>query len=502
MAIKEKCIFRMKLVSNDNEQNKIIEEFESEFDTKKDECAVLIVHSTSAPEKWTIAGFDDEKLFRRLLIDDPNSELSIEIQKGPLNKNKIIELVTAQIGITLKKKQCFVISPIGQENSTIRNHANDVLRFIIEPAMQKYGIEAVRSDHIYEAGDISDQMFREIFTADICIAILTDLNPNVFYELAVAQCAARPLIILMEVGQTLPFDIKDLRIIYYDTSSISRLVDGYYADRVIEQLKDFENKGWVVPSLFEQFGPTPRLKTEQQVRQFIKNARPKPLPAGRDKTYILPADKGKEQQIEIITGDFTKLKSPNFSFDVVVSLENTYMQLGHYFDLSFSGKLRYLDAKKDDGSIIKDSLNESLHKQLENINKPFPMALASLIASPTCELQKDYGIKRVFHIAALDGSVGEGYTMMDGLIDDCVRNVFKKFKKLANSDDLKTIMIPMLGAFSTQLEHLEVARNILNPVVFNLRQTPSCQKVYLLAWVESQRFALQQIAKEMDLMES
>ena len=400
----------------------------------------------------------------------------------------------------IKGKRCFVISPIGAAGSDIRSHADDVFKYIIEPAMMKFDIEAVRSDHINEAGLISRQMFREIFTADICIILLTGYNPNVFYEMAVAQCAARPIIILIEAGKTLPFDVKDLRCINYETSPISRFVDGFYANKVVDQLQGFDNKGWVMPSLFEQYGPTPQLRTEQQVRHLIDGARPKPLPPGIVKTYTLSGQAGNSQQIVIISGDITKLTT--FKFDVVVSLENTYMQLGHYFDLSFSGKLRYLDAEKKDGRILADSLFNSLQQQIAQENITFPLPLGSLIASETSQLKKIYGIKRVFHIAALNGAVGEGYHMIDGLIDDCVRNVYNKFSELTKSDKLKTIMMPMLGAFSTRLEHLEVAKNLLKPVVSNMRQTPTCETVYLLAWMESQRFALEQAAQEMNLVES
>jgi hypothetical protein len=45
-------------------------------------------------------------------------------------------------------KQCFIISPIGQEDSDIRKHADDVFEYIIKPAMEEYEINAFRSDHI------------------------------------------------------------------------------------------------------------------------------------------------------------------------------------------------------------------------------------------------------------------------------------------------------------------------------------------------------------------
>src|SRR5262245_4824286 len=108
------------------------------------------------------------------------------------------------------KKCCFVISPIGQEGTAIRGHADDVLEFIIQPALKKFKekfnieIDTVRADHIEQTGGITKQMFDEILKADLCVAILTGHNPNVFYELAVAQAAARPVIMLIEIRTVSP----------------------------------------------------------------------------------------------------------------------------------------------------------------------------------------------------------------------------------------------------------------------------------------------------------
>lgn len=63
-----------------------------------------------------------------------------------------------------------------------------------------------------ETGRITQQMFEELVRADMCIAILTCLNPKVFYEVA----AARPMVILIEEGEALPFDVQDLRCINYE----------------------------------------------------------------------------------------------------------------------------------------------------------------------------------------------------------------------------------------------------------------------------------------------
>src|SRR5438105_2169122 len=112
--------------------------------------------------------------------------------------------------------RCFVISPIGPEGSDIRRHADDVFHCIIKPAVTECGLVAVRSDHMLEPGKITEQMFREIVTAACCVVVLTGNNPNVFYELAVAQVTGTPVVALLEKGHTIPFDVHDLRCVRYD----------------------------------------------------------------------------------------------------------------------------------------------------------------------------------------------------------------------------------------------------------------------------------------------
>jgi len=144
-------------------------------------------------------------------------------------------------------KRCFIISPIGQEDSPIREHADYVFYFIIKPALDEHGIDAIRSDHLPEPGKISDQMFREILNDDLCIAVVTGHNPNVFYELAIAQSAARPFILLMEKGGILPFDIHDLRCVYYELKPRT-LFERVYAKQLSDHVKSLDAMNWRVPS--------------------------------------------------------------------------------------------------------------------------------------------------------------------------------------------------------------------------------------------------------------
>lgn len=136
----------------------------------------------------------------------------------------------------MTKKRCFVISPIGLDGSDVRKHADDVLECIVKPALTECGVTAVRADHMDEPGKITDHMIRAILDYDLCIAILTGHNPNVFYELAVAQAAARPLVLLILKGQTIPFDVKDYRVVEYDLEP-REIFNKTWVNRVVSQIK-------------------------------------------------------------------------------------------------------------------------------------------------------------------------------------------------------------------------------------------------------------------------
>jgi len=133
-----------------------------------------------------------------------------------------------------KELECFVISPIGAEGSETRRHADIVYECIVVPACAAsvgekgpiYNPE--RGDHKAAPGKITDQIYEDIMDADLIIAVLTESNPNVYYELAIAQAAAKPVILLLEKGFEAPFDIKDQRIIYYDFEPQS-IFHGHYA---------------------------------------------------------------------------------------------------------------------------------------------------------------------------------------------------------------------------------------------------------------------------------
>ncbi len=78
------------------------------------------------------------------------------------------------------------------------------------------GYEVRRADDIDDLGQITHQIIERLLDDDLVVADLTSLNPNVFYELAVRHAARKPVITLMTFGQRMPFDVQDVRTVFYN----------------------------------------------------------------------------------------------------------------------------------------------------------------------------------------------------------------------------------------------------------------------------------------------
>ena len=114
-------------------------------------------------------------------------------------------------------KTCFFISPIGAPDSLERAASNKLLKFIIEPVLQKCGYEKpVRADQMTQPGVVTSQVFTKLWNDDLVIADLTGSNPNVYYELAVRHIRRRPCVHLIQKGANLPFDVAPNRTIFFD----------------------------------------------------------------------------------------------------------------------------------------------------------------------------------------------------------------------------------------------------------------------------------------------
>lgn len=133
-----------------------------------------------------------------------------------------------------EKGKCFVITPIGQKETPIRRHIDGIIDQAIIPALSnKFKILVAHREN--ELGSINDRIIRNIYNADLVIANLTELNPNVMFELAIRYSYGKPAIIIAEEGIRLPFDIVTENTIFY-------VNDPQGADDLKQGLIEFEEK--------------------------------------------------------------------------------------------------------------------------------------------------------------------------------------------------------------------------------------------------------------------
>jgi len=119
------------------------------------------------------------------------------------------------------KKTCFVISPIGPEDSDIRQIADDFLELLVEPVLARYDFAVMRADKIQRPSTITADIIRLVQESDFCIIDLTNNNPNVFYECGRRHETGRPFIQMVRKGHEddLPFDVAGIRTVIYDLSN-------------------------------------------------------------------------------------------------------------------------------------------------------------------------------------------------------------------------------------------------------------------------------------------
>lgn len=119
---------------------------------------------------------------------------------------------------------CFYVTPIGEDGSEQRQHADLFLGSLIEPALEQFGLKVVRADMIDKPGTITRQIIEYLLRSRLVIADLSFHNPNVFYELALRHAVRLPVVQLVRASDRIPFDLNQIRTIRIDTSGIHAFV--------------------------------------------------------------------------------------------------------------------------------------------------------------------------------------------------------------------------------------------------------------------------------------
>lgn len=87
---------------------------------------------------------------------------------------------------------------------------------VFVPGIQAAGLRALRADSIFSSTSIMSDIWRSVRNASVILADLSGKNSNVFYELGLAHASRKPVIVVTNSLEDVPFDLKGLRVIEYN----------------------------------------------------------------------------------------------------------------------------------------------------------------------------------------------------------------------------------------------------------------------------------------------
>jgi hypothetical protein len=109
--------------------------------------------------------------------------------------------------------KAFVITPYKKPFIEIYNN-------ILRPAIERAKLTSIIAKDEPFSGPIPEKILEFIREANVCVADLTETNPNVMYEVAVAHSLQKPVVLITQgEPETLPFDIRHHRVIRYTLTS-------------------------------------------------------------------------------------------------------------------------------------------------------------------------------------------------------------------------------------------------------------------------------------------
>ncbi len=147
---------------------------------------------------------------------------------------KSTETFFASLGISAEEaavdpKLVFVLTPFSErEKETYEAIRNTCLRV---------GLRASRGDEEFVEGPILHHIVRQILNARVVIANVSTRNPNVFYELGIAQALGKPTILVSRGRfKKVPFDVAARRIVFFESEAdLERELANELARWVIDQ---------------------------------------------------------------------------------------------------------------------------------------------------------------------------------------------------------------------------------------------------------------------------
>lgn len=109
----------------------------------------------------------------------------------------------------MEEKRVFVLQPFSREF----NYAFQ----LIHAASIAAGVQIRRLDKFAQPGSITEQLYGEIENSDLIICDITNSDPDVMYELGYAHALRKPVVLISQRSEHMPFDVRSVQTLFYET---------------------------------------------------------------------------------------------------------------------------------------------------------------------------------------------------------------------------------------------------------------------------------------------
>lgn len=257
-------------------------------------------------------------------------------------------------------KTCFIIMPFSKahdgEKELLKVDLDYIYQSMIKKAVEEYEVdgrkyfnEVLRYEE--KVGSIIKGIIQKIKDADLVIADLTGLNPNVMYELGVRHALKRGTIMLTQNFGSFPSDLRDYMTVVYG-----------YSTNIHDLTSNYENFKRDLHISIDQLLKTE--KADSPVLEYI----------GKKELYIneqeVKALKENALILESLYDDFNDIGSLIKDIDESKDINEVLVRELMSFHLNcFHSKLRMLDIPVSTNLLYDDIIN--ITSMLEEIMKKF-----------------------------------------------------------------------------------------------------------------------------------
>jgi hypothetical protein len=101
----------------------------------------------------------------------------------------------------------------------------DPVLAVVKQSAELLGLKVVQVGEEHFAGSIVSHIRASIDASDLMVALVTEENGNVYYEIGLAHCQRKPVVLLTGDAKSLKFDLRDHRAIVYDEKNPAGIRD-------------------------------------------------------------------------------------------------------------------------------------------------------------------------------------------------------------------------------------------------------------------------------------